>query len=202
MKAIAPSGSSGWLAYAEFAAYNNATNEKLKDFRFASPVKLAWRTALATPSPAKAAISTGAGEVTTYWHNGVEWVKIGHSIESGIPVVLTTRLGKYALKAESGAQEFTLNKIYPRIFTPNGDNRNDHVEFQYENPRAAQVTGKVFDIRGIHIAELKDGPVSGTLLWDGKKNDGSMASHGMYIYQIEVSGSESKSLNGMIIIAQ
>ncbi|MCB4790740.1 MAG: gliding motility-associated C-terminal domain-containing protein [Elusimicrobia bacterium] len=141
-------------------------------------------------------------QFSLYWNNGNEWIKLGKDSFNGALSFRTARLGKYMVKQALKAQSFTLNKVYPTIFTPNGDNRNDCVEFQFENPKDSPVSGSIYDLRGRFVAKLKSGFNKNSLRWDGLMDSGSLATPGTYIYQIEAKGSDSKVVNGVIILAQ
>ena len=106
-----------------------------------------------------------------------------------------------AHKALSGST-FTLTSVRPRTFTPNGDNRNDHVAFVYENPSDALLTGKIYNLHGTLVAELTDGVLPNTLAWDGSMKNGVRATPGVYVYQIEATGSETKVVNGVVVVAR
>ena len=79
---------------------------------------------------------------------------------------------------------------------------------EYDNPREAGVSGTIFDLRGTPVARMRverdDGiaNISGSLIWDGRDSSGSYVSGGVYIYQIEVSGTESKVINGTVVVAR
>lgn len=96
---------------------------------------------------------------------------------------------------------FTLTEVRHRMFTPNGDNRNDHVEFVYENPADAALAGKIYNLHGTLVAELTPGAPN-TLEWDGSMSNGVPAIAGVYVYQIEATGSETRVINGVVVVAR
>ena len=51
----------------------------------------------------------------------------------------------------------TLTGVYPRIFSPNGDGRNDKAGFHFSNPEDLPVSGEVFDLSGARVADLSPG---------------------------------------------
>jgi flagellar hook assembly protein FlgD len=55
---------------------------------------------------------------------------------------------------------------------------------------------KIFNVNGKKIREITSGDSSG-FKWDGKKDDGSYAVSGAYIYQIKVA-SKSSLISGTI----
>ncbi|RLD17009.1 MAG: hypothetical protein DRI36_04840 [Caldiserica bacterium] len=144
-------------------------------------------------------------KLALFWFNGVKWIRVGgdvDEIEKKL-YIKTARLGRYELRLSYKVGSFILHTVYPKIFTPNGDGRNDIVEFQYENPEGFAPTGKIFDIKGRFIANLKLGPnsssTSGSLIWDGKDNKGNICESGVYIYEIEAGG---EVYNGTVILAK
>jgi gliding motility-associated-like protein len=88
--------------------------------------------------------------------------------------------------------------VYPRIFTPNGDGRNDKVLFEVDNPAALPIRGEVFDVRGAKVGDLQNGPKTDSLLWDGRDGMASVPS-GVYIYQIEVGG---RLFSGTVVVVE
>lgn len=122
-----------------------------------------------------------------------------HADIAGLPGTLPYNAGgpHRALTAST----FSLTSVRPRTFTPNGDNRNDQVVFTYDNPADAALSGKIYDLGGSLIAELSRG-TSNTLTWDGSTNNGVRAAPGVYVYQIEVTGSETSVVNGVVVVAR
>ncbi|RLD16205.1 MAG: hypothetical protein DRI22_01480, partial [Caldiserica bacterium] len=119
-------------------------------------------------------------KLSLFWFNGVKWIRVGGNIDKVEKKIYikTARLGRYELRLAYRVGKFVLHTVYPKIFTPNGDGRNDIVEFQYENPEGFAPTGKIFDIKGRFIANLKLGPnsssTSGSLIWDGRDSKGNI----------------------------
>lgn len=94
----------------------------------------------------------------------------------------------------------TLTKVYPRIFTPNGDGYNDKARFEFDNPELLPVTGAIYDISGARVADLKTGiDPNSVLLWDGKDNDGQVVAGGMYVYDVVFAG---KHATGTVVVAR
>ena len=85
-----------------------------------------------------------------------------------------------------------------RVLTPNGDGLNDNVVFTFDNPRDSNVSGEIFDIHGAKVADLTQGPMVNTLLWDGKA-EGTPVPSGVYIYQLR---SENRIFNGTLVVVR
>lgn len=154
-------------------------------------------TPLRSPAVAKPTLSNSAKPGINHKSG-----KLSNEIKDGSLTTYSNRLGKYMVKQSIRSTSFVLNKVYPQTFTPNGDNRNDYVEFQFENPTDSNPQGKIFDLRGALVAELVKGDNYNSLIWDGRINQGEIAPPGVYIYQIEVTGTESKVFNGIVILAK
>jgi gliding motility-associated-like protein len=90
-------------------------------------------------------------------------------------------------------------QVYPRIFTPNGDGRNDKVVVRIDNPALLPLRGEVFDINGSKVSDMLPGPVTDeSLVWDGQRSN-SVVPSGIYIYQVELDG---KIFTGTVIVAK
>ncbi|MFA5779618.1 MAG: gliding motility-associated C-terminal domain-containing protein [Elusimicrobiota bacterium] len=138
--------------------------------------------------------------LSLFWFNGVEWVKVGGNVDTTQQTVSlkTKKGGKYQLRQSMKAVRFALAKVYPRIFTPNGDGWNDAANFMYEGNDAG-ITGKIFDINGAFVSDMARGDTETSLKWDGKNSDGKVVSSGIYIYQIEA---DKKVFNGTVVVAK
>lgn len=103
----------------------------------------------------------------------------------------------------------------PKVFTPNGDGCNDIVTIRYAGSPGPVVTGKIYDIRGRSVADLKPSsdfsslsfapactaPYLGSdaLAWDGKDSGGNLAPKGVYVYQLV---SQGKVVQGTVVVAR
>ena len=89
--------------------------------------------------------------------------------------------------------------VPPKVFTPNGDGVWDQVEFFYDNPTGATVTGKILDAKGAQVANLRNGDRGVSLVWDGRDAGERPAPGGVYFYQVEYDG---KVAHGAIVLAR
>ena len=107
--------------------------------------------------------------------------------------------GKYQIRAlaRSTGVSFDVKEMSNKVITPNGDGLNDYVVFTLDNPRDSAVTGKIYDLSGAFVADMKPGTqLADTLAWDGKAH-GVVVPRGVYIYQIKAEG---KTFNGTIVV--
>jgi len=191
--------------YIAFKGYGNETPEKIKSFSFAKPkasVSLSYEVDSQGSVKGTSIKANQAGRnLALFWFNGIEWVKLGARTDTDEQVltIRTKKLGKYKIQESYAATEFTLNKVWPRIFTPNNDGLNDVVNFQYDNPNEKGVVCRIFDIRGALVRQLDIGQTETSFAWDGKDEKGKVALSGVYIYQLEAEG---KVINGTVILAK
>lgn len=152
------------------------------------------------PGLAPISANQAKDNLALFWFNGVEWIKVGGdvNIQQQTVSLKTKKGGKFQLRQSLKALRFALAKVYPRIFTPNGDGWNDAVNFMYEGNDAG-ITGKVFDINGAFVSDMLRGDTEYSLKWDGRNGDGKTVSSGIYIYQIEADG---KVFNGTVVVAK
>ncbi|MFH0948091.1 MAG: gliding motility-associated C-terminal domain-containing protein [Elusimicrobiota bacterium] len=152
------------------------------------------------PSFVSIPANQAADNLSLFWFNGIEWVKVGGdvNIQKQTVSLKAKKGGKYQLRESLKATRFALANVYPRIFTPNGDGWNDVVHFMYVG-KDTGITGKIFDINGAFISDMSRGDTEYSLKWDGKNGDGKVASSGIYIYQIEA---DSKVFNGTVVVAK
>jgi len=191
--------------FSAFRGYGNETIEEIESFSFAKPkssVSLSYEmgsSGLVKGTSIKA--SQAGRQLALFWFNGIEWVKLGARTDTDKQVlwIRTKKLGMYKIKEAFAATEFTLNKVYPRIFTPNNDGLNDVVNFEYANPNEKGVVCRIFDIRGALVRQLDIGQTETSFTWDGKDEKGKVAPSGVYIYQLE---GEGKVINGTVILAK
>jgi len=193
--------------FSAFKGYDNETLEEIESFSFAKPkssVSLSYEVnSQGVVKGTNIKASQAGRNLALFWFNGIEWVKLGARTDTDEQVITITirtkKLGMYKIKESFAATEFTLNKVYPRIFTPNNDGLNDVVNFEYANPNEKGVVCRIFDIRGALVRQLDIGQTETSFAWDGKDEKGRVALSGVYVYQLE---GEGKVINGTVILAK
>jgi gliding motility-associated-like protein len=184
----------------EFKVLKCSDGSEIKDFKFAAPlidIQLSYEDSSSLAGSFSRAVYTSASQddaqLGVFWHNGVEYVKLGGYVDS--------QLKALNVKAVQRATEFELSQIWPsKVFTPNDDGINDEINFVFENPKASIYTGEIYDITGALINDMESGDISDySLKWDGATREGKTANKGVYIYQIKAEG---KIINGTIILAK
>ena len=167
--------------------------------RALADIKISYATNGSADAPSLAG-TQARDSLALFWFNGVEWVKIGGNVDINNQTVSikTKKGGKYQLRHAARSIKFALTKVYPRIFTPNGDGWNDVTNFIYEGNDNG-INGKIFDINGAFISDMSRGDTEDSLKWDGKDSSGKAVSSGIYIYQIEADG---KVFNGTVVVAK
>lgn len=106
------------------------------------------------------------------------------------------------------ATEFTFLGALSSVLTPNGDGRNDVAFLCFDNPRASEVSGAIFDLRGNKVASMAlvasgafcpGAPLlGGKLTWDGRQSGQAVAS-GIYFYQVR---SEDTVITGALMVVR
>lgn len=194
----------------ELKVIKTSDNTQISDFSFESPIieiSFSYSNDYDVVSvfnrPESMFVSQSQDQVGVFWHNGVEYVRIGGETDSAKNIIKfnTKYPGKYQVQSIQRATEFELTQIWPsKVFTPNADNINDEIHFMFENPKKSVVSGEIFDITGAYVSDMQQGTgVGSSLTWDGKTNSGDIADKGVYIYQIKA---EEKIINGTIILAK
>ena len=99
-------------------------------------------------------------------------------------------------------------RVTPTVFTPNGDQINDHTVVSYAllhltQPGEARVT--LYDLAGRPVRRLQSGPLpSGRheWEWDGRSDEGELVPPGNYLYEISVEAFERKDQQmGVVSVA-
>jgi hypothetical protein len=162
-----------------------------------------------TSAPAGSGVmpaSQATADLSLFWYNGVEWVKTTGQVDANNNAVSFTgrQVGYFQIRVASHAptpSQISLSKVYPRIITPNGDGWNDKVIFQFDNPQLLPLSGQIFDVTGARVAPLSAGPnPDSTLQWDGKDSSGRPVPAGIYLYQVDISG--SSPMTGTVVVAR
>lgn len=97
----------------------------------------------------------------------------------------------------------------PNPFSPDGDGHEDNlfINYQLDHPDYL-IKVQIYDRYGRFITELADGKQAGfegTLIWDGRKNDGSRNRIGIYIVIFEAYNSasgENKAFKKVVVLAR
>ncbi len=204
------------MASYEIKSFGAVTGSEIKDVKFKRPtVNLQFRFTKGLKAPY---IKAGTAfryagstlkDVGIFWHNTVEFVKFGGTINEFTGVVsmkTASPLGKYQVRQVLRATEFSIMQITPRkIFTPNGDGVNDEITLFLENPNDSIISqAKIFDLTGAEVADFEQGIVAGaqgvvSLKWNGKDRSGNYVRSGVYVYQVQADG---KTLNGTMVVAR
>ncbi|OVE77936.1 hypothetical protein BVX98_01675 [bacterium F11] len=184
---------------------NDSDRTPIGDFQFDHPISLSFSVdTLSNRASSLQALATPfvAGETAIYWHNGVENVKLGGTVDAtnNWLSLNTIRTGNFQVKQVIRAASAEILQIWPKkIFTPNGDGVNDTINFSLDNPKDSSLSGKIFNLHGAHVANLTTGSDGSSLYWDGRRKGGNMAPKGIYLYQIEVDGNQ---MSGTIVVAR
>ncbi|MBI4656966.1 MAG: gliding motility-associated C-terminal domain-containing protein [Elusimicrobia bacterium] len=138
--------------------------------------------------------------ISLFYYNGARWYQLyGKVDETNRKIqVETTLLGKYQIRTVErlGAFSADISGRSNQLITPNNDGKNDGMVFVFDNPRSSAVKGKIFDLKGAFVADMRQGPVADSLLWDAKA-EGQTVPGGVYVYQIEAEG---KVFNGTVAV--
>lgn len=142
-----------------------------------------------------------ADTLSAYYVNGANAAKIFGSVDPAAQEISlqSSLMGGYQIRTVARDSSFNLDTggVSNRALTPNGDGLNDTVVFTFDNPKDSAFTGKLYDLRGQFVSEMRPGPVAGSsLLWDGKSG-GSVVPRGVYMYQIQAEG---RTFNGTVVV--
>lgn len=176
---------------------------------FSQPLTLTFNYAATTGIgkrlAAKNITAAELGDFNIFWHNGVEYQRLGGANNSaGRSVALkVVKPGEYQLRRVSRARSFGVASIYPpKLFTP-GIAPFEKITFNIDNPTGDKVTGKIYDLKGEFVADcavVGDATSMNVILeWEGVTTDNQKAHKGVYIYQIE---NAVKVVNGTIMVAR
>ncbi|MFH1369146.1 MAG: hypothetical protein ABII64_08470 [Elusimicrobiota bacterium] len=161
-----------------------------------------------SPAAKKLTPEQAAKQVSMYYFNGVEWLKLSGTVnaEYGTVNSKVKFAGKYQLRMAAPATEFTFYGVLPKIITPNNDGQNDKALFRFANPKESVISVRIFDVKGALVRKLDDTnrtsdsqEGAGFISWDGTDKDGMTVMPGVYIYQFE---GEGKVINGTVVVAR
>lgn len=122
----------------------------------------------------------------------------------------TFRFGGNVLTVETpmGGELISDARILPRVFTPNGDGRNDRVRIVYDVRDIAADRPhvlEVFDLTGRRVHRLERAPrASGTFEqeWDGRDDQDRLVAPGIYVLRIEVDADTGRRVvSGVLSVA-
>jgi hypothetical protein len=119
--------------------------------------------------------------------NGTGWFLAGTAQVDGAGTARFNagRTGSYRLTGSTS--DSLIQSVAPRVFSPNGDGRNDVTVIRIDNPNGLPAGGTIYDVDGARVADLTPGPAPGlSLLWDGRDDAGQAAEGGIYLYQVTV----------------
>lgn len=148
------------------------------------------------------------GSVGILWWNGTAWIKVGDAQvdETNNTISFyTANPGRYQVRSFQAAGSLTMDKasVFPRIFSPNGDGVNDLVYFVVDNPNGAPVEGKIYDVQGEEVSDMKLGgagaPTADSMSWGGRDKRGDLVPAGVYIYKVK---GEGKTITGTVVVAK
>lgn len=132
-----------------------------------------------------------AKALSMYFYNGSRWLQMfGRVNDAERSVRLETTLpGRYQLRTTERGGGFAADQagLTNRLITPNGDGKNDTMVFIFDNPQGKEVKGRIYDLRGALVENMRPGPVGNSLTWDAKAG-GRVVPGGVYIYQIDAQG--------------
>lgn len=79
-------------------------------------------------------------------------------------------------------------ELIPKVFTPNGDGIDDVLQIRFELETRVQMSLKIFNLAGHEVKTLLNNESVGSeaeIFWDGRMENGSLASSGIYIVLAE-----------------
>ncbi|PKM97916.1 MAG: hypothetical protein CVU79_05945 [Elusimicrobia bacterium HGW-Elusimicrobia-3] len=146
--------------------------------------------------------SAAAGQVAIYWFNGAEWVKLGGEIDvlTGEIYTYSRVLGQFAVRAATLSSKFTLNKVAPRIFSPDDPSAVvNRARFYFENPGGGEVTIRIFDVTGALVRRNLESEGANIMFWNGRDQAGTLVKGGIYLYQVEAG---EDVVTGTVVVAK
>jgi hypothetical protein len=126
------------------------------------------------------------------WLNGTRWETVNFTNDPNMCTVTVnlaltnSKFGYYAVFDKVPLSDNDYRPVY-RVFSPGS-------KLQFRNLQSGDSI-TIFDINGRQIKRITSSPFD----WDGRKDGGSYAESGSYIYQIKVNG---KIISGSIVFAR
>lgn len=153
------------------------------------------------PSSGGAAAANAPENLSAYYVSGANSAKVFGTVDASEQelALKSGLLGNYQIRtvARVAAFDFDPGRVSNRALTPNGDGLNDTVVFVFDNPKVSAFSGKIFDLRGRFVSDMRPGPIAdSSLLWDGKAG-GVVVPRGVYVYQIQA---EDLTFNGTVVV--
>ena len=147
----------------------------------------------AQPDGSFSGFSGNPQDLAPYWWQGTEWQVLGASrLDSTLHTVsvATPHFSTFALFLTGASSAADLRPM-ERILTPNGDGKNDTVDFS----RTGVNEIHLFDAKGRRVKTLQPP----NMKWDGTDDEGRIVESGVYIYQYMVGGDR---ISGVILVAK
>ncbi|MBL8024699.1 MAG: gliding motility-associated C-terminal domain-containing protein [Elusimicrobia bacterium] len=141
-----------------------------------------------------------SGERSVEYFNGSAWVLAGTAriLSPNLAQFSFGRTGGYRLMGSKSSD--VVQSVIARVFTPNGDGRNDVTVVRLDNPNGEATHGTIYDTDGARVADMATGPAPGlSLTWDGCDANGASVPGGVYIYQVIVGG---RRATGTIVVSK
>jgi DNA-binding beta-propeller fold protein YncE len=141
-----------------------------------------------------------SGERSVEYFNGSAWVLAGtaHINSPNMAQFSFGRTGPYRLMGAPSGD--VVHSVIARVFTPNGDGRNDVTVVRLNNPNGDPTHGTIYDSDGARVADMTTGPAPGlSLMWDGRDANGASIPGGVYIYQVTVG---SRRSTGTLVVVK
>ena len=194
------------LSAYEINLYDARSDALLSGFSFPAPLLLKFYYSQPISAVKKSVNSAPPtpGNLCFYWYNGKQFLRLGGKLDTDQQTIslAINRGGLYQLRAVSRSTNLSVSVNPRRVITP-GIAPYEKFQIFVDNPRGETVRGKIFNLKGEKIAELKtlNDPTEETVLmeWNGVDSDGKAVSGGVYIYYVEA-GQETKS--GTVLVAR
>ncbi|MFH1352706.1 MAG: kelch repeat-containing protein [bacterium] len=187
------------VSYDIIAQYQT-TGGKITDFNVPVTLTLHYNVVGGKVYNTNVDASDAANNIALFYHDGVQWQKIGGTVDEGAQTVTAdvTHLSKYAIMASAKPKAFSMKGIGPNPFTPNPDGEYDRVHFYFDNPDSLPVTVKIYDVGGNLIKTITGTP--GVVpYWNGCSDSGRLVEGGVYIYYLMVGNNRAK---GTVVLAK